>query len=76
MAQMREIFTKLEGSENSIHIWIWPFKSIQVHGQRRRQRDILYGGNCENNGTGAQKNYNVLSSEDVKKSNMAKEKGK
>ena len=76
MAQMREIFTKLEGSENSIHIWIWPFKSIQVHGQRRRQRDILYGGNCENNGTGAQKNYHVLSSEAVKKSNMAKEKGK
>ena len=76
MAQMREIFTKLEGSENSIHIWIWPLKSIQVHGQRRRQRDIPYGGNCENKGTGAWKHYNVLSSEAVKKSNTAKEKGK
>ena len=75
MAQMREIFTKLEGSENSIRIWIWPFKSIQVHGQRR-QRDIPYGGNYENKGAGAWKNYSVLSSEDVKKSNMAKEKGK
>lgn len=39
-------------------------------------KGIFYMEETENNCTGARKNYNVLSSEDVKKSNMAKEKGK